>query len=73
MINFQEHANFIWSVGKKAKNSSLENFKYPFDNAFLNIVLDRMAQNENFFNKRSRLFLMPAKSNSMLMSVYLML
>jgi type I restriction enzyme, R subunit len=29
----------------------MHNFKYPFNEAFINIVLDRMAQNEGFFNK----------------------
>lgn len=36
---------------KKARNNSIDNFKYPFDSAFINIVLDRMSQNEAFFNK----------------------
>lgn len=36
---------------KKARNNSIDNFKYPFDSAFINIVLDRMTQNEAFFNK----------------------
>lgn len=36
---------------KKAQNNSMDNFKYPFYDAFINIVLDRMAQNETFFNK----------------------
>lgn len=36
---------------KKAKNNSIDNFKYPFDSAFINIVLDRMTENQAFFNK----------------------
>lgn len=36
---------------KKAKNNSIDNFKFPFDSAFINIVLDRMTQNQDFFTK----------------------
>jgi type I restriction enzyme R subunit len=36
---------------KKAQNNSMDNFKYPFESAFINIILDRMSQNEAFFNK----------------------
>jgi len=36
---------------KKAQNNCIDNFRYPFDSAFINIVLDRMDQNETFFNK----------------------
>lgn len=36
---------------KKAQNNSMDNFKYPFDSAFINIVLDRMTENQAFFNK----------------------
>ena len=51
LAQMAEDFAFNEELRKKAKNNSLENFKYPFDNAFLNIVLDRMAQNESFFNK----------------------
>ena len=36
---------------KKAQNNSIDNFKFPFDSAFINIVLDRMTQNQDFFTR----------------------
>ena len=36
---------------KKAKNNSIEDFKYAFEKAFISKVIDRMDQNQAFFAK----------------------
>lgn len=36
---------------QKAKTNSIEDFKFAFDKAFINKVIDRMEQNEKFFTK----------------------
>ena len=35
----------------KAKNNTVENFKFSYDDKFMDIVIGRMGQNEKFFNK----------------------
>ncbi len=32
----------------QARNNSVEHFRYPFNDAFMNIVIDRMVQNQSF-------------------------
>ena len=36
---------------QKAKTNNIDDFKFAFDKAFLNKVVDRMEQNEKFFTK----------------------
>ncbi|NRD76594.1 type I restriction endonuclease subunit R [Bacillus sp. BRMEA1] len=38
-------------LAQKAKNNSKGNFKYSYETAFLDIVIQRMSQNEKFFMK----------------------
>lgn len=38
-------------LAQKAKNNTKENFKFSYEKAFLDVVIDRMAQNEKFFMK----------------------
>ncbi|MDK0538490.1 DEAD/DEAH box helicase family protein [Clostridium perfringens] len=35
----------------KAQNNTVENFKFSYDDKFMDIVIGRMGQNEKFFNK----------------------
>lgn len=35
----------------KAQNNTIENFKFSYDSKFMDIVIDRMGQNEKFFTK----------------------
>ncbi|HBI6979486.1 hypothetical protein LI056_13510 [Clostridium perfringens] len=35
----------------KAENNTVENFKFSYDDKFMDIVIGRMGQNEKFFNK----------------------
>ncbi|MFP4498336.1 MAG: hypothetical protein ACLFQV_09020 [Vulcanimicrobiota bacterium] len=36
---------------KQAQNNSIDNFKYAFDEAFLNKIIERMEQNEDIVGK----------------------
>ncbi|QKY68715.1 hypothetical protein [Lentibacillus sp. CBA3610] len=38
-------------LAQKAKVNTKDNFKFSYEEAFLDIVIDRMSQNENFFMK----------------------
>lgn len=38
-------------LAQKAKSNTIENFKFSYDKAFLDIVINRMGQNEEFFMK----------------------
>lgn len=38
-------------LAQKAKSNTMENFKFSYDKAFLDIVIKRMGQNEDFFMK----------------------
>jgi type I restriction enzyme R subunit len=44
MINNQD-------LAQKAQNNTKENFKFSYEKAFLDFVISRMSQNENFFMK----------------------
>ncbi|UZW12850.1 type I restriction endonuclease [Clostridium pasteurianum] len=38
-------------LAQKAKSNTMENFKFSYDKAFLDIVINRMGQNKEFFMK----------------------
>ena len=38
-------------LAQKAKSNTIENFKFSYDKAFLDIVINRMGQNKEFFMK----------------------
>jgi type I restriction enzyme R subunit len=60
MVNVTENANFIWSIAdlvaneglsKQAKNNTIDNFKFGFDDVFTDALIGRMEQNEDIFAK----------------------
>src|SRR3990167_3435666 len=38
-------------LGMQARNNSMENFKYGFDDVFMDKLVERMDQNQDIFNK----------------------
>jgi type I restriction enzyme R subunit len=47
----EEELVLIEKLGEQAKNNSIENFKFGFDDVFMDKLISRMDQNQDIFSK----------------------